>query len=110
MRQYFDVEVQGPLVFRNFGVLVPIAYAGVVGTCKCLLMLKMHASLIITEPRQWSISPLKRQLCKPTSVQVSAAPGTYSISAARSGPGRGKETTHVVRLEPGKSVSVTLSV
>ena len=29
MRQYFDVVVQGPLIFLNFWVLVPIAYGGV---------------------------------------------------------------------------------
>lgn len=48
------------------------------------------------------------QLSRPAAVHVDAAPGTYSVTAARWGGH--KETTHVVHIEPGQAVSLTLSL
>lgn len=48
------------------------------------------------------------QLSRPAAVHVDAAPGTYSVTAARWGGH--KETTHVVRIEPGQAVNLTLSL
>ena len=53
------------------------------------------------------------QFSRGPSIQVNTAPGTYSITAAHwtePSAQRQTNTTHVVKVEPGESVSLTLSV
>ena len=53
------------------------------------------------------------QFSRAPSIQVNTAPGTYSITAAQWREPSAQQqtnTTHIVKVEPGESVSLTLSV
>lgn len=43
-------------------------------------------------------------------LQVNVAPGTHHVTVAGSGRGTSPQTSHVIHLEAGQSVDITLSV
>lgn len=51
---------------------------------------------------------ISNPLSKPPAINIEAAPGTYTLTAAQ--PDGSKETKLKVRLEPGKSVALTFTV
>ena len=53
------------------------------------------------------------QLSRGPCIQVNTAPGTHSITAAKWREPSAQQqtnTTHIVKIEPGESISLTLSV